>query len=220
MATHALVVYAGRQTSLHYISKHPIKVEDGTPVLGVGEAITKDAFVQTIIEVARAQGISATVWTSPNTIAVTPTMHAWWSPATTRWLHFKSDKIKCTAEAQTPALLWVASGLSLSVFALKESRRPDPETELYQAPFYNVGDDGSVCLGTTPRPESGLPEDWETQFFRSTFTHPNGQVKLCKYRGGFNKLWKTLLADKTQEFPLKALIPLKITIKNLMEKRC
>lgn len=206
--------------SLHYISKHPITIKDGTPVIGVGEAITKDAFVETILEVARNQGISATVWTSENTVAVTPTMHAWWSPATTRWMHFDSDEIECTAEAQVPALFWVVSGNELQVFALKENRRPDPDTKLYQAPFFNVSSTGSVCLGSTPSAESGRPEDWETQFFRSNFTHPNGQVKLCKYRGGFKSLWKTLLSDKSLEFPVTALLPIKKTVKELMATRC
>lgn len=50
--------------------------------------------------------------------------------------------------AQVPPLLWLANKQNLVIFALASDRRPTEKTMLYHAPFFNVYDNGSVCMGT------------------------------------------------------------------------
>ena len=40
-----------------------------------------------------------------------------------------------------------------SVFALRENARPSPDTRLYTAPYYNVWEDGAICVGNVSTPE-------------------------------------------------------------------
>jgi len=60
-----------------------------------------------------------------------------------------------------PALVWLAMDHSLSIRALKENRRPAADTKLCVAPYWNVYDTGSVCLGSMrapmPPPSPPLP---------------------------------------------------------------
>jgi PRTRC genetic system protein B len=51
-------------------------------------------------------------------------------------------------KAQVPAMLWFADKENLSVFALTSDKRPTEKTPLYYAPFFNVYEDGAVCMGT------------------------------------------------------------------------
>ena len=85
-----------------------------------------------------------------------------------------------TTEYNIPKLLWVFKNNSLSVFALKSDIKSN-ENYLFQAPFLNVGNTGSVCMGNT-RFENNFEyfEDFmeylQNQFFNSVFTHTNTDI--------------------------------------------
>jgi len=53
-----------------------------------------------------------------------------------------------------PALVWLAMDHSLSIRALKENHRPAVDTRLCVAPYWNVYDTGSVCLGSMRAPDA------------------------------------------------------------------
>ena len=94
-----------------------------------------------------------------------------------------------------PALVWDVKGQQLRVRALGESARPDAKTTLFRAPYWNVGDDGRVCLGSTRVPKNISVDSlgrWETAFFESEFSHPNGSRRLTEHPGGFVGLWAEL----------------------------
>jgi PRTRC genetic system protein B len=106
-----------------------------------------------------------------------------------------------------PALVLVVHTGSLYVRALRSGERPIAETKLYAAPYWNTGNDGSVCAGTMRVPKSAgvtTMAAWEQAFFQSEFTHPGGAGRLTKRKGGTAALWTGLAGKST--FPLATLV--------------
>jgi PRTRC genetic system protein B len=111
-----------------------------------------------------------------------------------------------------PALVWMAMDHSLLVRALKENRRPAADTKLCVAPYWNVYDTGSVCLGSMRAPDASTVASilqWEQSFYESEFTHGN-VGRLTRHPGGFEGLWKELAGK--EEFPIESLIELPETV--------
>jgi PRTRC genetic system protein B len=107
---------------------------------------------------------------------------------------------------------------SLSVRALRENRRPDHDTTLAVAPYWNVSEKGLVCLGDARTPTTTSVDSldgWEKGFFDSTFTHSN-IGRSTRHKDGFLGLW-TALADKKHPFPKDALISLPQTLASFFE---
>jgi len=101
----------------------------------------------------------------------------WYTPEQKTVLYFtKSLGIPC-GEAWIPAMLWKADKDHLNVFAVKANRRPDEMTTLYHAPFFNIYEEGKVCMGNVDieMPENCCLQDfikaWEAYFFDSYFSH-------------------------------------------------
>jgi len=80
------------------------------------------------------------------------------------------------------------------------------------APYWNVYDTGSVCLGSMRAPDAStvasIPQ-WERSFYESEFTHGN-VGKLTRHPGGFEGLWTELAGQ--EEFPTESLIDLPETV--------
>ena len=81
-----------------------------------------------------------------------------------------------TSKYRIPFLLWIYKGRNLKVFALKS--KPKIDSELYQAPFMNISDSGSVCMGNVKYGNEenyfdDLMQDITDKFFNSLFTHTN-----------------------------------------------
>ena len=136
----------------------------------------------------------------------------WWHPPQTHRLWFACEKLgQKNALVPCPGLVFVVYKNIRSVFALKGSKRPTPQTKLYQAPFFNVYGDGRVCEGTSGIPDSisvGSIEQWESSFFDSRFTHPNVHHKnqLVLWKKGVFSFWKIMLSGKIKKFPRKVLV--------------
>ena len=85
-----------------------------------------------------------------------------------------------TKEYLLPTLIFKYSNKSLSVFAIVDNERINADSELYQAPFFNVNSYGNVCMGNV---NINLVEKFKTfdkckdflenSFFNSFFTHSN-----------------------------------------------
>jgi PRTRC genetic system protein B len=113
----------------------------------------------------------------------------------------------------------VAQG-DLKIRALCDNKRPDAKTTLAVAPFWNLSDDGRVCLGTMRCAESastGAIEAWESGFYESAFTHAN-VGRLTRHEGGHDALWAEL-AGKRRPFPTNALIRLPQTLAQFIQGR-
>ncbi|MFI5294349.1 MAG: hypothetical protein ACHQ0Y_04920 [Thermodesulfovibrionales bacterium] len=125
----------------------------------------------------------------------------WWRPAETRHLFFDKSTGIPSGKAPLPALLFRFNGSGLSTFALKENKRPTPDTEMYYTPFFNW-----QCMGNVKLPEHPTPSDTaklEDLFFRSAFTFHNPPTLEGTTGDG---LWKSLVGSGKTEFPCECLV--------------
>jgi PRTRC genetic system protein B len=216
----ALLIY--REGRRSFITRHDVLAQKhGPPALGVAQPLTT-AFVEALVE---SLGGSAAAEVLPeNVLAKSDRMIAWWTPRRRRQMFFenpegKMQKLNGEVLPQPPLVWRVAHG-SLSIRALGENKRPTSHTTLAVAPFWNLSDDGTVCLGSMKHPESAsaaLIGAWEKGFYQSAFTHAN-VGRLTRHEGGHDALWAAL-AGKRRSFPLEALIQLPETLAKFIQGR-
>ena len=217
----ALLVYSrdrnpGASEGSAFVTKHPVRLSaTGAPSLGAGSPIGESDIVALIEQL---RGSLPSEFLPENVLMRTQETIVWWTPATTRPMFYATGK---SAELEQlsgkrfpqPALVLRAHAGSLDIRALAESKRPTPDTPMYVAPYWNVSDNGSVCLGSTKAPREAsvksLPR-WEASFFESEFTHANAHTSLTKHPGGFMGLWRSLIGKK--KFPVKHLREAKETL--------
>lgn len=128
-------------------------------------------------------------------------------------LKLKTDKIIA------PGMIYRVNRKSLSIFSFKDKNRPVAATPLMMPPFFNVSDNGSVCLGNAvvkkPAIKSfdSIIKYWEDLFWLSEFTHVSGSHK-CK-SGDLIKMWRGLIGTK-KPFDENELLPTKKQLKDLL----
>lgn len=143
----------------------------------------------------------------------------WYTKAQQKQLYFVNDLGIPNGTAQVPPMLWLASKSSLTVFALSSDRRPTEKTPLHYAPFFNIYEDGKVCMGTVNLDikNSASVEEfiqaWESYFFNSYFSHLLGRNRPIK--GNCVAVWKDLMG-KDKPFPKEVLKKNNKTLKNLL----
>lgn len=126
----------------------------------------------------------------------------WYNPAQVRVIHHAAPLKLTTAKCWVPALLYIVENRELTVYALNTDKRPEEKTVLYMAPFFNVSDDGDVCLGNAkvqkPKEKTfaSIIKYWEDLFWLSEFSHVNGSNKVKS--NDLHGIWKKLLASKTK----------------------
>lgn len=115
-----------------------------------------------------------------------------------------------------PWLVWYYSGGCLRLFAAKE--KPAPTTKLFRAPFSNISDKGSVCLGSGTivldrniTTYKMLMDLMEAAFFGTFFTHQTSNA----VKGNLLSLHKKLNGTDTP-FPENVLIRYGKTIHSLI----
>lgn len=141
----------------------------------------------------------------------------WYTKARKTNLFFTESLEIPNGTASIPAMLWMASKHHLTVFALISDKRPTEKTVLYDAPFFNVYENGSVCMGTVnvDIKNSASVEEfiraWESYFFNSRFSHLNHNPT----NSNCVNLWKELVnTDKT--FPKEILKKTNKILKNIL----
>jgi PRTRC genetic system protein B len=143
----------------------------------------------------------------------------WYSPPRKARLRFVEDLGIPEGIAQIPPLVWKADKENLYVFALKSSERPTLSSALYAAPFFNIGLDGLVCMGTVSintDQVNGLEDFirlWEKNFFDSYFSHL--LLNSSPVNGNIVQLWNQLI-NSNKRFPLKVLKKTSLTIKSII----
>ncbi|HYK37796.1 PRTRC system protein B [Alloacidobacterium sp.] len=209
----ALLVYHGNQTT--FITKHEVITQQNTaPALGPAQPLTL-AFVESLVR-SLGGGAAAEVFPE-NILARSDRMIAWWTPAQRRQMFYqhsegKADQLNGRIFPQPP-LVWRAADGQLKIRALTENKRPQVQTKLAVAPYWNLSDCGTVCTGSMRCPGNASVaaiSDWERAFYESAFTHANGG-RLTHHKGGFVGLWSEL-TGKRALFPLKTLIVLPQTL--------
>ena len=132
----------------------------------------------------------------------------------------KAQQLNGRLFAQPPLVWRVAQG-ELKIRAICENKRPQATTTLAVAPFWNVSDDGRVCLGSMRCPESTSGASiaaWEQGFYESAFTHAN-VGRLTRHSGGHDALWTEVAGSRKRQFPVNALICLPQTLAEFIDGR-
>jgi PRTRC genetic system protein B len=181
--------------------------KSGVPTLGAGQLLSTAA----LREMTRQLGTSCAAEFLPDyVIARTPELIAWWVPAAIRPMFFRDGSELADVSGKLfpyPALLFVVRNGVLFVRALPKNHRPDRDTKLAAAPYWNIDSNGAVCAGTMRAPRSLTVTSiaaWQQAFFQSEFTHPGGAGRLTRRKGGTAALWTGLAGKK--RFPRESLI--------------
>jgi PRTRC genetic system protein B len=143
----------------------------------------------------------------------------WYRKSGKRKLFFTDSLGVPNGIAEVPAMLWKADKNKVHVFALSSNKRPTEKTVLYHTPFFNVYENGNVCMGTVSvkiNNSSSIEafiKTWEDYFFNSYFSHlMQGHNPV---NGNCVTLWKTLV-NTNKSFPKEVLKKTNQTIKNLI----
>lgn len=143
----------------------------------------------------------------------------WYTPAQKVELFFVEGLGIPNGKASVPTLLWKASKNTLWIYALNTDKEINEQTPLFYAPFFNVYQDGKVCMGTVSvniKADCLLEEfilTWERYFFNSYFSHLITEKKPVK--GNIIQLWQSLVGTRKQ-FPAKSLLNNGLTLKKIL----
>jgi PRTRC genetic system protein B len=211
----ATATMTGPEDTGAFITRHGVTAQEaGPPTLGPAQPLTM-AFVESLVcsigGEARAEVLPEKV------LAKTDRMLCWWTPPRQRQMFYNNAEGKCGAlngkVFLQPALVWRVSDGGLSLRALTTNKRPQADTKLAVAPYWNMSDDGSVCTGTMRRPSApsiATIEAWERGFYESEFTHAN-VGRTTRHKEGFEALWSSIAGRRTR-FPVDMLILLPQTL--------
>ena len=211
----ALVFYENEEKSSQTYVEYFDMDEDGNPINGhpltVKEAqrLSKSLNIQNKKDkdFLKPKGII-----SPNILHINSSeigKVVWFTKSQERELFFVKNLNIQNGKANIPPLLWVANKQNLKIFALENNERPDENTPIFHAPFFNVYENGNVCMGTVDvkiKNSSSLEEfieSWENYFFNSYFSHLMNNHNPIK--GNCVNLWKNLIETK-ESFPIAQLI--------------
>ena len=154
-------------------------------------------------------------------LAYNPTANVmvWYRKSVKRAFFTKLDNgEKAQGVVTWPALVFRADDKGLRVFALPNNKRPEPNTELYTAPLWNIDNQGRLCFGTASQPDKIAPEyakTWEDAVYNTRFTHANGSKPRLK--GDFNKVWMSLMKSG-KKFPVSKMCKEeRLTLTHLLE---
>lgn len=144
----------------------------------------------------------------------------WYTLESTVQLYFKESLSINNGTASVPALVWKAYKDELYIYALKENGKPDLQTTLYYAPFFNINQNGKVCMGTVdideaPKSLEQFIMDWQNYFFNSYFSHLLGGYNPVN--GNIVQLWQKL-SGSGYPFPKKELKVNNLTIQDLIDE--
>lgn len=198
-----------------YCSLHP--VQDG--IVGQGRCLTRQD-IESLVKEIRNEKDSVRSVLPPELLCLDGGLMAWFRPSQVRPIYFKTrdDKFSAAMNNQSvihPALLFLATGGSLSVYALDSNDRPLNDTRLFIAPYFNMYDSGRMCQGNARYPDQlsleSLPV-WESAFWDTQFTHSNyGKTTLTTHPDGHDGLWRccryTVLDGLQPPFPVEYLSP-------------
>ncbi|WHF51909.1 PRTRC system protein B [Chryseobacterium gotjawalense] len=143
----------------------------------------------------------------------------WFTKEQERDLFFVKNLNIPNGKANVPPLLWIANKQNLKIFALECDERPDENTPLFHAPFFNVYENGNVCMGTVNvkiKNSASLEEfteSWEHYFFNSYFSHLLHQNPI---KGNCVNRWKKQIETKDL-FPKEILVKNNRTLKELLQ---
>lgn len=221
--TKAIMVYSSDVGGKSLLVEHDAYVLDGQTRLGEGRMMSEEAVRNTVKTFTKALDAAPRV-IHPRVLVDTPNLFAWWLPKGRRIQAFDIDWHKDAkgrdrllnrrATLPHPALVFVqrrGNGHgSTRLFALKGNERPAGDTEVFLAPFLNLNNDGWICWGSTPLPDSPIHESFTTveeAFFESTFSHLNQNAVVNVGKRTCYEFFADLCDNPPEEFPVEVLLP-------------
>lgn len=217
----AILVYQGGRAA--FAVWHPAKSGPTVaPYLGEAEPLTMD-FLRAL---STGLGVYVPPEILPASVLVrTSELLVWWTPAQHRILFFGEHSGAGSdlngKRYPIPALVFKVASGKLSVRALDKDERPQGETKLKTAPFWNGNESGEICIGTMRTPESSgvnAIEGWECGFFQSEFTHAYGSARLTSFPGGYLGLCHRVVGSR-KPFPAEYLTDARETLSQFVERR-
>jgi len=221
---HALLVYQSAGDQRAYVTKHPVALDNGRPVVRPGRPLTEGDYKE-LIGGLKPKDRPAIEWQDPSILARGMGRMIWWTAPKHRAMFFKASSIANgtfdgNAICPNPGLVFMSTEDALYVYAFRGAGAPTRETALAQAPFFNVWSQGKVCVGSARVPsdeQKNDPSAWERFFFGSLFTHPNFGEKDRLTRGvAPAKFWQAQVKKPTKTFPEKVLVDLNIKVADLL----
>lgn len=225
--TSALVFYQSDERNKDTYAEHFDMDKNGNPINAhpltereakvLAKALTLNTKKEKSQEFLKPKGILPT-----NILHINPSENGsvmWFTKSMKRQLYFTENLEISNGIAEVPAMLWLANKRSLAVFALTSNRRPTEKTKLYHAPFFNVYENGKVCMGTVDvniqksASVEEFTEKWENYFFNSYFSHLMNEHNPIN--GNCVNLWKSLI-NTEKSFPKETLKNVNRTLKNLL----
>lgn len=222
----AIIIYKNTfQDTDYYVESYDMD-ENGTPInahpLSLAEASALAKALDTSKELQKSF-LKPAGLLPENLLYLDPSNRGcaiWHTPPHQQELFFAGDLGIDNGKAHIPALLWKASKTELSLFALTGTAKPEVATPLYHAPFFNLHQDGRVCMGTVEieiTEETSLEafmESWQHYFFNSYFSHLIDEHNPVK--GNMVQLWQQQVTMDSP-FPCALLKKNKRTLKNLIQ---
>lgn len=205
---------------------HHVHDINGKPVIGAGRPMTEDDYLA-MVKVLAPQERPQMEWQDNRILAKGMGKMIWWTPPMKRAMFFEesnmfgSSTFDGRAVCPVPGMVWMTDGRSLFVYAYRGNAMPGKETELCQAPLFNVWARGEVCVGNAVVPDDsakGKPEAWENFLFGSNFTHPNfSEVDRLTKGVKPTEFWKMMIKKPSRTFPETVLVSLDLKVEDLME---
>ncbi|MGF6472667.1 PRTRC system protein B [Paraburkholderia youngii] len=220
--TGAILLYSGVAStdSPVYATAHPVTIKGKRPVIGAGRPVDRGALFTALDSLAERCAAKAE-FLPESVLAIDRTAVTWWCRPTTRRVFFDCPEFgTVTAVVPHPGLIFQARNTGFYVYAVDGAARPTPDTALYEPPYFNTWDHGSICIGSARVPDRidiASISGWESGFFESAFTHPNAGGKRVNHPRGEFAFWKEMLAGQYgEQFPLQCLVPMKRTLGDLI----
>jgi PRTRC genetic system protein B len=143
----------------------------------------------------------------------------WYTPPGKQQVLFARSLHLCDGTIAVPALIWKATAEELFVYSCKATGLPNENTPLFHAPFFNLYDDGKVCMGTVNIDMQNCTDlhafirRWQHYFFNSRFSHIIGERRAT--RTPLEVLYKALL-NTNAAFPSAQLLSMRRQLKDLL----
>jgi PRTRC genetic system protein B len=187
--TDAILLY-GKSSKIAII--HSVEITTEGPCLQAGRPLEIEALSEVVRGLTSAETgqVRARSILPASVLYSDATMLAWWTRMEKRQIWFRTGRKAMDAlsgkEVWHPSLVFVATPGRLKIVALSgldALERPNDETQVYVAPYYNLYADGAMCQGNAKYPKSLSPgsiPEWENVFFNTNFTHANTKDLLAK----------------------------------------
>ncbi len=218
--SNAILVYQDASRNPAFASVHDVSNDDeDKPIIQAGVPASKSGLMS-LMRILDPKAMVRPALKPPHVLAEGSGFFVWFSKPQPRQVWFDCKELGArTGRVPCPGLVFIVTNKAWKIFAYKGRQRPDADTSLFVAPFFNVWSTGNICVGNARLPKGDMAyqsEAWEEAFFRSYFTHPNIHTAkgLTRYRAGPFALWRDLLDGRFARFPMRSLVP---TGKTLIE---